>query len=93
MRKSGHMGGAITPGVLEGVSDLAVFGERQAFFGHRRSGDIAAEAFELVAFMSFRRDPGMQRESGDIARAGGERFIDGGRGVVRNRRKSGNCDH
>jgi hypothetical protein len=28
--------------------------------------------------MSFRRDPGMQRESGDIARAGGERFIDGG---------------
>ncbi len=50
--------------------------EGEAFFGHRGAGDVAAQAFELVAFAGFGRDTGMQGEAGNVARAGGERFVE-----------------
>ena len=73
-----HMGGAIAPRGFECIVDVAVFGERQAFFRHRRSGDVATQAFELVAFAGFRRNPGMQGEASDVTYAGSERFINCG---------------
>jgi hypothetical protein len=33
----------------------------------RGPGDVAAQAFELVAFIGFGYDPGVQREAGDTA--------------------------
>ena len=51
-----HMGGAITPGVLEGVAHLSMLSQRQAFFGHGRPGNVATQALEFVALVCLGRD-------------------------------------
>ena len=54
MSSSGHthdMGGAVAPGALELQHDLIGWIALEPFVGNRRAGDIAAQAFELLALM------------------------------------------
>ena len=46
------MGGAVAPGALELEHDLAGWIAFEPFVGNRGAGDIAAQAFELLALMS-----------------------------------------
>ena len=48
------------PGGFERVANLAVCGKRQPFLGHGGPGNVTAQAFEFVALIGFRRNPGMQ---------------------------------
>ena len=51
-RRHHDMGGAVAPGALELQHDLAGTGALEPFVGNGRAGDIAAQAFELLALMS-----------------------------------------
>ena len=62
---------------LELIADVAVGRQRQALFRDRRSGDVAAQPFQLLAFIGPRRHPGMQAEPGDLTYPVTERFIAG----------------
>ena len=44
------MRGAIAIGRLQFIAHLALRRQRQAFLGNRRSGDVATQAFQLLAF-------------------------------------------
>ena len=46
------MGGAVAPGALELQHDLACWIALEPFIGNGRAGDVAAQAFELLALMS-----------------------------------------
>ena len=50
-RLEDDMGGAIPVGRLELVTDLAIGGQRQAFFRHCWTADVPAEPFQLLAFI------------------------------------------
>ena len=47
--------------------DLSVGGERETVGGDRRSGDVAAEAFEALALVGADLDPGVQGEAVQVA--------------------------
>ena len=72
------VGGTVVPRSFERVANLAVCGERQPFLGHGGPGNVAAQAFEFVALIGFRRNPGMEGKSRDISRASVRWLIDGG---------------
>lgn len=67
MRGTGHMRGAVAIRGFQRVTHFALRGERQALFGYRRPGDVAAQAFQLVPFMGLGGDAGVQGKTGDIA--------------------------
>ena len=50
-RRHHDMGGAVALGALELQHDLAGWIALEPFVGNRRAGDIAAQAFELLALM------------------------------------------
>jgi len=50
-RRHHDMGGAVAPGALELEHDLAGWIALEPFVGDGRAGDIAAQAFELLALM------------------------------------------
>jgi len=54
------MCGAVPVRRLELVSNVALRRERQPLLGHRASADVAAQPFQLLAFMSPGHHPGMQ---------------------------------
>ena len=59
------------PGMgVAGLAQLAVFGQRHAFGGYRRSGDVTVQAFQLGAFIGFGGHPCMQREACHLAHRG-----------------------
>jgi hypothetical protein len=58
------VGSAILVRRLELVTDIAVRGQRQPLFRHCRAADVAAQPFQLLAFMGLSRYPGMQRKPG-----------------------------
>ena len=57
------MGGAVPEGVLESIHDLGAVIDREAFVGDGGAGDVAAQAFEGVAFMGFAHGAGMDGEA------------------------------
>jgi hypothetical protein len=59
MRRSGHMGGAVSIGRFQFVPDPSIIQKRQAFLGYRRPGNIPAQPFQLVTLMRLRHYPGM----------------------------------
>ena len=69
--------GAIAVRCLELVTHLAIGGERQAFFRHCWAGNVAAQTFQLPAFIRPGHHTGMQREPGDLSYLVIERLIAG----------------
>ncbi len=67
--------GAIAVRRLELVTNVAIGRERQALFRHRSPGDVAAQTFQLLAFIRPGRDPRMQRKSRHLAHCVIGRFI------------------
>jgi hypothetical protein len=69
--------GAVAPGLLEGVAELAARVELQAVEGDGRAAEVAAEALEAHAVPGVDGDGGVDVEAGDLAdelvRAGEER--------------------
>jgi hypothetical protein len=59
MRKSGHIGGAVSIERFQFVPDPSIIQKRQAFLGYRRPGNIPAQPFQLVTLMRLRCHPGM----------------------------------
>jgi hypothetical protein len=57
------MGGAVAPGALELEHDLAGAIALEPLVGNRRAGDIAAQAFELLALMSATAHGGVQAKA------------------------------
>jgi len=57
------VGGAVAPGTLELQHDLAGWIALEPFVGNRRAGDIAAQAFELLALMGATAYCRMQAET------------------------------
>src|SRR3954467_15997941 len=57
------MGGAVAPGALELQHDLACAIALEPLVGNGRAGDIAAQAFELLALMGVTAYCGMQAET------------------------------
>jgi hypothetical protein len=57
------MGGAVAPGALELEHDLSGSIAREPFVGNRRAGDVAAQAFELLALMGATAYCRMQAET------------------------------
>ncbi len=57
-----------------GVSD-------KALFRYRRAADLAAQPFQLLAFIGPGRHPGMQREPGNLTCSVIERFVTARRGL------------
>ncbi len=56
-------GGAIGPGVAEGVEEVAVGITLQALQGHRAAGGIAEQPLQLIAAMGGDQRVGMQRKA------------------------------
>ncbi len=50
------MGRAITIRGFQLIANLALFRQRQALFGDGRSGDVAAQPFQLVTLIGFGRN-------------------------------------
>src|SRR3954466_13346554 len=57
------MGGAVAPRALELQHDLAGTGALEPLVGNRRAGDVAAQAFELLALMGVTAYCRMQAEA------------------------------
>ncbi len=53
-------GRAVAVSRLQRVADASVRSERQALLRHRRAADVAAQPFELLAFIHARRHAGVQ---------------------------------
>lgn len=69
-RLEDHMSSPIAERSLELVAHLAVGSQRQAFFCNGRPGDVATQAFQLLALMGLGRHPGMQAEAIKFGNAG-----------------------
>ena len=61
------MGGAVAVGTLELQHDLAGWTAFEPLVGNGRAGDIAAQAFELLALMSATANCGVSAQSRAIA--------------------------
>ena len=61
------MRGAIAVRRLELVTHMAIGGERQPLFRHRRPSNVTAQTIQLLAFIGPGRDTRMQRESRHLA--------------------------
>ena len=59
------------------VAHRAIAQQRQPLFRNRRPPNIAAQTFQLLAFVSPGRDPGMQREPSHLAYCFIERRVAG----------------
>ena len=66
-RLEDDVGGPIPVRRLERVANVAVRRERQPFFRDRRTGDVAAQPFQLLAFICLGRHAGVQRETSHLA--------------------------
>ena len=64
------MGGAVPEGALESIHDLRAVIDRETFVRQRGAGDVAAQAFEGVAFMGFAHGAGMEGEPRELGDAG-----------------------
>src|SRR3954452_2087428 len=62
-RRHHDMGGAVAPGALELQHDLASAVALEPLVGNRRAGDVAAQAFELLALMGVTAYCRMQAET------------------------------
>ena len=59
-RLKDDVGRTVAVWCLQLVSNVAIWGERQALFGDRRPADVPAQPFELLVFIRARRDAGVQ---------------------------------
>ncbi len=62
-----NLGSAIAIRGFQGVDDLAVTAQGEAFDGDRWSADVAAQALAFFQLVSFAADAGMQRKSGTLS--------------------------